>query len=342
MKTWVLILSLLSVNSALADDYKYAPRQKVVQGTPILTCVGVTYSEEPNNAISASKCMGMANQTRDFYKRNSRGLLNIVPKSGSITVQGKKTGANYQKAVAAAKAKFPNSDDWAVTGNPGTSHAAGHVAYLKGPLYRDIQHEYGHLTGLGHAGRYELINGKWVLKAYNDSLSVMGRFPSNYLTVPQYYSRGWLLENEAAMYVAGQTYDLKQVAKFDQQTGLMVVIVPPEVWNPDTSAPAVTLAAVEPDDDEELPEVAALPDAGRKAYVSWAPVCPKGTASPCFTLHLAQGVGQGTQKVGTFTEEYYDTLFTGMHVKILSVVNNLAKISIDFDKKPAPVPPVKK
>lgn len=328
MHRLLFLALLLTAPFAFADDYQYAPRPKPVQGNRQLTCVGVKYEAEPGSAVSASKCKSVANQTKIFYERASRGLLKFDTKGGQVSVPGKKNSANYKKAVDKAKAQYPGADFWQVIGNPGTSHAGGKVAYLKGTLYRDAQHETGHLLGLGHAGRYVKDGSKWVLEAYGDGQSVMGRFPSSTLTAPQYYSRGWLLEKEAAMYVPGQVYEIKKVDNFSK-TMLALVIVDPKYFKPDAAAQPVEELAAELDFDADLVPVAAESDNQRKAYVSYPPngTCEK---DPCLSIHLAIANGGGTQKVATFGQEYTDERFTGMHVKVLSKTSDSVKFTIDF------------
>lgn len=298
-------------------DIFYAPVQKMVRGNPTLTCVGIEYQDSKEKAISASKCASMARQVEAFYQRASRGNLQFKPKGVALKVPFDAKPANYMKAVALAKQKF-KSDYYMVTGNFGTSHAGSKTAYLRGSLYRDAQHEVGHLLGLGHAGSYR--DGK--LEAYGDGGSVMGKFPSNSLTAPQYYSRGWLPEEEALLYVPpsepglSNGYRLKQITDFGKNYPSLIVVNPKYFNGRDPDAlPA-------PDKD------------ARKAYISFPSKCFNG-AKECVAIHLGIGNGAGTQKVATFTKEYYDERFTGLHVKVMDVSNGTVYVVVDFKKKPA-------
>ncbi len=189
----------------------------------------------------------------------------------------------------------------------GFSNAGSGVAHIQNLLYRDGQHEVGHLLGLGHAGVYK----DGVLDQYGDGKSVMGRFPSPDLTAPQYYSRGWLFEEEAAIYRPGETYELRRITDLDKRS-LATVIV--KASNFKKTPPALaSLAAKTP-----------KPPKPRDAFLSFPPEC-----DGCIAIHLSNG--SSSQKIVTFGSEYYDDQFTGLHVKILDKANGKVKIAVDFE-----------
>lgn len=316
MKTLsVLVGLLLSLNSIADEGIKYAPRQKVVKGSPLLTCVSANFQNK--KPVSASKCGSVARHTANFFKRNSRGLLTFRTKSAALALKQNSNHKNYRAAVDTIKGKW-KSDYWMVPGKPGNvSNAGGKTAHLVGTLYRTGDHEVGHLLGLGHSGRYIKEKGKWHLDSYGDGSSVMGRFPSAFLTAPQYYSLGWLPENEAAMWEPGKTYTIKRTSNFTPDSGLVTVIVLPKFFfGKDGSVPS---------DPNQ-----------RKAFVAWPPKC-FGKTNQCLALYLAVGQGGGTQKIATFGKEYYDTRFTGLHIKALESSTSQIKVSIDFAPKPSMV-----
>lgn len=305
MKTLSVLLGLfLSLNVIADEGIKYAPRQKVVKGSPLLTCVSANFQNK--KPVSSSKCGSVARHTANFFKKNSRGLLNFRTKSSALSLNQNSNHKNYRAAVDTIKKKWP-SDYWMVPGKPGnTSNAGGKTAHLIGTLYRTGDHEVGHLLGLGHAGRYIKTKGKWHLDHYGDGSSVMGKFPSAFLTAPQYYALGWLRQDEAALYVPEQkTYELRRINAFDAK-GLAVVIVNPRYFFGQ--------------DDPNTKQT-------RKAFIAF----PIGCKGACVSLYLATGQGNGTQKIKQFGKEYTDKRFTGLHVKVLDFKDNKVKISVGFD-----------
>lgn len=296
MKNLLLSILVLGATTAPATEvYKYAPRPTPMQGTRTLTCLGLKYQDTEAHT-DAAKCKAMANRTADFYRRNSRGLLQLKGSGFQVNVPYDGKASNFYPAEKFAIDKHKGFDLYQVVGILGTSHSGNHVAHLRGTLQRDADHEVGHLLGLGHAGAYKEVNGKLALEAYRDGGSVMGKFPSDALTAPQYYFLGWLPEKEAALYEPGKTYQLKKIVNFGG-SGLAVVIVRKE---------------------------------GRDAFISWPNKCEN---DPCLALHL--GEKGGSQRVKMFGKEYYDTEFTGLHIKMVSSDGATVKVTIDYDKKPS-------
>lgn len=328
---YALLLSVAVCVSGHADIV-YAPRQKVIQGDRDVACIGVSFKNKAG--VSASKCSSMGRQTAEFYRKNSRGLLNLKSKGYSLKMDCNHSGACYNQAVNKARAQHPGQDIWMITGHPNFSHAGSKTAYLMGSLYRDSQHEVGHLLGLGHAGAY--IDGK--LEAYKDGGSVMGKFPSAFLTAPQYYSKGWLFEKEAAMYQPDQEniFELKPSFDFASKEDLKLIIVKNEYFKPNAASAAMDV--VPEDDDVDAEE--ASPKASdkkapqpRNAYISWPSKC-EGKEG-CLALHLAIANGGGTQRIKIFGNEFYDERFTGLHIKRLGFENGKIKVQVDFQPKPS-------
>lgn len=331
MKWLSLILFTFYCGSLVADDIQNTdlpndptvqnnmvpidlPKNKPQLGERTLLCVSVHWMDDSSTS-SAGKASSMCNQVREFYSRNSRSLLDIKVKGIAMKVPFNNASKNFNKVKSLVKSKYPNMDMYAlVVGKKlGASHAGQGTAFLRGYLYRDAQHEIGHLLGLGHAGRYEWEKNKWVLHAYNDGESVMGRFPSSTLTGPQYRWVGWLPKDEVAVYdetMLGKEYEIKRVTDTKLKM-LSLVGIPVQFWNGQ-----VPTADTPP-----------APNPHRDAFLSFNTKCDS-----CLSLHLS--MGGGSQKVGMFGNEFYDTAFTGIHVKVIESSKVKIKFTIDWEKKP--------
>jgi len=310
--------------------YKYAPRPKPVAGTKTLTCIAIVWKDQKQGA-TAQQCKNVVNSTAAFFKTSSRGLLVLKPSGAhAIKVDLNHAAKNLYPAEKLVIAKVPKADMYQIINNNvrNYSNAGKGVAHLQNPLLRTAHHEVGHLLGLDHAGVYKKDGQKWELDAYGDGKSVMGKFPSETLTAPQYYAQGWLREDEVAMYEPGNTYDLRRINDFDG-TGLAAVLVSAELFKGGGN-----VAEVNADDDvEEEPTMAALKakPRARDAFVSVPPGCEKA----CFAIHLSSR--GGSQQIITHHSEYYDEHFTGLHVKIVDFNKGNVKVMIDFKPKPVVV-----
>lgn len=292
------LLILCLTNLTNISEAKFAPRQKVVEGTPKLACLGIKYQDTARHATDA-QCKNIANSVADFYRQNSRGLLHMNPSGFQVDVPFNGAAKNLNAAENFGMGKHPGFDYYAIVGLfESVSHAGGKVAHLQGTLTRDAEHETGHLLGLGHAGAYKLEGGKMVLDPYGDGDSVMGSFPSATLTAPQYYHQGWLYEDEAVIWEQpGQVYELRRINNFATDK-LAAVIVPASVMHPGATG-------------------------GRDAFISFPPGCDK-----CAVLHLA--TGGGSQRVKQFGGEYTDKDFTGLTVKIVQGNGQMIQIAISL------------
>jgi hypothetical protein len=314
MKRFVLLTTLFA--SPIAQAFIDLPKIKPKLGNKTLLCASIEYTDKPN-VPSAGKAKSVCNQVRDFYTRNSRGLLDIKVEGTLIKVPFK-NNRQWNEIKKYVKAKHPNFDMYAlIVGDKlSASHAGGGVAWLRGTLYRDAQHEVGHLLGLGHAGRYVTENGKVILESYGDGESVMGRFPSSTLTGAQYRWEGWLPKSEVAVYnptMLGQIYQIKRIT--NKEIPMLSLVGVPHAYFHGENPPQVPVT-----DQDDPPQ--------RDAYISFSTKCDS-----CLSLHLS--LGGGSQKIQMFGKEYYDTRFTGMHVKVVESTTTSVKFTIDFQPKPA-------
>lgn len=283
------------------------PPQRVLKGKRDLLCIGVKYS---TGEIAAAKpgCDNLAGILKEYWERNSRGLLQINPKgaepfeSGLPGAKGpggwKQAQKSYTAAVEMIKKTNPKVDYFVVPGIYTGPHAGGKVAHVKSTQAMTAEHETGHLLGLGHAGAFD---AKGVLAPYGDTDSTMGRIISKYVTAPQYYYLGWLKDAEIADYdpkVA--SYDLGKIAEWN---GVQTVIVPPTAFKGD-----------------------------KYVFVSSSRCVNQKGAPGCISVHFA--TGGGSQKIMEVADEGYDDKFTGIHVKKLANLKGKIRVSIDFKPKP--------
>lgn len=287
------------------------PKNKPMLGQRTLLCAAIIYTDDANPPYEG-KAPGVCNQIRSFYLRNSRQMFDVKVKGVNHRVPFS-NNRQWDKIKYSVKQKYPNYDYYAlmVGTKLGASHAGAGTAFLRGALYRDAQHEFGHLIGLGHAGRYEWEKGKPVLHAYSDGESVMGRFPSDTLTGPQYRWLAWLPKEEVATYndsMLGKEYEIKRITDTKLQM-LSLVGIPVEYFYGHV-----------PDQEAPMPH--------RDAFISFGTKCDQ-----CLSLHLS--MGGGSQKVAMFGNEYYDTWFSGIHVKVTESSKVKMKFTIDFEPKPS-------
>lgn len=261
-----------------------------------LICIGIIYQDKSFN-VTSGKCKTLANKIKEFYRKNSRGLLQFDVSSAVVKVPYTARPANVNKAEQFAINKFPGFDIYAIVVTCiSASHAGAKIAHLENFLVRTGAHEVGHILNLGHAGNFD---NKFVLDPYGDALSVMGKYPSEYLTAPQYEYKKWCPKDEIAIYsgTEQQTFTVKRLINFTAE-GLSMVKIPKE---------------------------------GRPAFISF----PQGSkyygSDPYLALHL-QNAG-GSQKIKTFKKELYDSKFTGLHIKVISATTENITFTVDYNTK---------
>jgi len=263
--------------------------------TKKLIVLGIIYTDN-DFGVTGGRCGSLASEISDFYKRNSVGQLILQKNSAVVKVPFTATRANTGPATQYAIKKYPGYDYYAVVVHLiAASHAAGKVAHLIGFLYRDGQHEVGHLLHLEHSGAYD---SKYNYNAYGDGLSVMGRFPSAYLAAPQYQFKDWIHSGSIAVYTGTntQTFTIKRLVNF-QEPGFAMVQIPKEG--------ALT------------------------AYISYPQVTKYFGTTPYLTLH--QQYSGGSKKIGSFTKEYYDSHFTQLHIVVVTADQNNITFTVDYN-----------
>lgn len=248
-----------------------------LQGERTIACVAIKWQE--GTELSAAKCKNVAENVADYYRRNSRGVLQLKPLGYEVEVPYTRDAGNLGKAEAMVKRQI-KADYYIIPAlwKKGGNHASGKIAHIVQLTGWVTNHEVGHLLGMGHSGQYVYdANGKPHLENYGDADSVMGNNGSKYLNGPQYYKLGWLPDHEVAIYDPSvAVYELKKVSDFRGQ-GLSAVVIPRP--------------------------------GGKPAVVSYPIGC-----NDCAALYLTSG---GTQKVGVTKTEWKDTHFTGLRLKVL-------------------------
>ncbi len=306
------LLAIMLLCQAVLGNYTYAPIQKPLDGTHSLACVGISYNNPGNDYVTAWRCKAGAEKVANFYLSNSRGQFKF--KSAGYHMDVEAPTSQYAVAERLAKKTF-KAEFYIIPSvfRGGGNHASNDIAHVTQFTSWVWSHEVGHLLGLQHTGAFVISDhGDVKYNHYADRDSVMGGggTGSKYLTAPQYYQKGWLPEDEAALYVNGTStvFELKQITNF-KGNGLSTVVIP-------NSLLLKTMSHSELID-------------GRPAYVAFPKSCGK---VKCFALYLANK--GGSAKIGSSKTEIFDNYFTGLHIKVVGQTANTLMVTIDF--KPAP------
>lgn len=314
--------------------YKYAPYPKGNVGVKKLACVGISYKNPVNDYVTADVCKKAAERTADFYRKNSNGRLKLVPEGYHFKYDGE-AWASFSKAELVAKEKF-DADYYIIPSifRKGGNHASNKIAHVIQFTGWVIDHEVGHLIGLGHTGKYVYNDkGGFTLQHYGDEDSPMGNNGSQFLTPPQYYHLGWLGEKGTAMFEVGKEYELTRITQKKVAGPLFGVLVPEEQFQRPLALADVELPD-DPDDDDL--DAVALKKAEPKrkkvsnAFIGYPKSCPNKQTS-CVALYRFQG-GSSQVIKKSVDGELYDGVFTGLHIKVLESVGLKIKIKVDFEK----------
>lgn len=273
-----------------------------------MLCVSLQFANEPKNDFTISNVNNLARGISNFYLKNSRGLLKIIYKTNLIKVPFVGAPKNVNRAEQYVINNNPDYDIYAIMTkyNGDTDNAGNRIAHLSSPLVRTGCHEVGHLLGLGHAGSYVYNKNKYELDYYGDGLSVMSKYPSNFLTGPQYYYLNWTPTNEV-MIIKDKTslpttVTLKRLNIYDLD-GLSTLIIKSNIFRKDEKS-------------------------GRDLFITYPQPNKFFDKKPYIAMHL-QNDG-GSQKIKTFTKSYLDKFFTNIKVTILKSSFEYITIQIEF------------
>lgn len=283
------------------------PPKKPLVGKRQLACVGITYKDNVNNYMTADRCLKVAKNVMEFYDKNSRGKLKLQPAGYHMDYDGG-AWATFSQAEQVAKKKF-DADYYVIPSlfRKGGNHASGGIAHVIQLTGWVVNHEVGHLLGLSHSGAYRYDKaGKPHYEQYGDRDSVMGGggTGSGFLTIPHYYLKGWLNDDEVALYdPAVDYYEIKSVRNL-RDKGLATLVVPPSRIGDGK---------------------------GKHVFLGYPQTCDK----PCVALYLS---GSGSsQLVMKVQDEKWDANFTDLHLKVLpGAPKGKVRFKVDLQPKPAP------
>ena len=184
-------------------DEKGFPLKRNRSGRATVACI---------NGIP-DRCRNMVNGVAEFWRRNSRGALDLEYTPGE-----------------------KGDHVFNVRGSANTSHS------LTSYQLDVAAHEMGHRLGLNHASlmwRKRSVDAhRRAGKSAPDFSTVMNGVAKGlrYLNAANYYFMGWLPPDEVVLHDRKEaTYELKRVSDFEGD-GLSAVIVMPSMWNADNPA----------------------------------------------------------------------------------------------------------
>lgn len=244
---------------------------------------------------SAGECSSLASNTANVFNKLSRGAMTYTTKGVMYETGLTAAIKNLNKAINAAKSRWPGYDIYMMV----DLLEQRSVSNAGGGVARlkTTRSAFHEVGHLHGLGHSGMYDRKGKLDGYGDKASFMSRWSGKWITAPQLAHLGWTPERELALGEPGKVYALKKITKFDGD-GIAAVMIKRE--------------------------------GKRDAFLSWPPGC---NDKACVALHLQNG--GGSQLIKTIKGEFYDSRFTGLHIKIISKSEGLTEIVFDYESKPA-------